>query len=550
MSTISQLGSKMYTIKGKLITIIIIFFFISWNNIVYSQEEKAVQGLFEPTWESLSQYNTPEWFRNAKFGIWAHWGPQCQPEAGDWYARGMYEEGSKAYKWHLEHYGHPTVFGFKDVINEWKAENWDPDKLLALFKKTGAKYFFAMGNHHDNMDLWDSKHHTWNSVNMGPKRDILGEWAKAARKNQLPFGVSIHSSHAWTWYETSQGSDSKGAYAGLSYDARVLTKEDGRGKWWEGYDPQELYVQNHALSKVEGSVWDWPEGTSRPSQEYYNNFFDRTVDMINQYHPDLLYFDDSVLPFWPIDDTGLKVVAHYYNQNMKRNKGQLNAVVFGKKLKEEHKRGIVWDVEKGICSQIQEKPWQTCSCLGTWHYNRSCYEQNWYKSAKTVIQMLIDIVSKNGNLLLSVPIKGDGTIDDKEKKILEDIAAWMKINGEAIFDTRPWHIYGEGPSTEKLIPLDGAGFNEGKNAPYTSEDVRFVKKNKLLYAHVLEWPKKGTVIIRSLAKESPYLKGNIKNIELLGYGKVNFKRSSKGLLVNLPNNEIPHPISLVLKIRK
>lgn len=521
---------------------------LSWFNVSYSQNEKAASGKFEPTWESLSQYEAPEWFRNAKFGIWAHWGPQCQPEAGDWYGRLMYEEDNKAYKWHLEHYGHPSEFGFKDIINEWKAEKWEPEKLVTLFKETGARYFFAMGNHHDNMDLWDSKYQAWNSVNMGPKRNVLGEWEKAARKLKLPFGVSIHSSHAWTWYETSQGADSKGPYAGISYDARVLTKADGKGKWWEGYDPQELYVQNHALSKSKGSVWDWPEGVSVPSQSYYDNFFDRTVDMINKYHPDLLYFDDSVLPFWPIDDTGLKVVAHYYNQNMSNNKGQLHAVVFGKKLKEEHKRGIVWDVEKGICSQIQEKPWQTCSCLGTWHYNRSCYEQNWYKSAKTVIQMLIDIVSKNGNLLLSVPIKGDGTIDDKEKKILEDIAAWMKINGEAIFDTRPWHIYGEGPSTEKLIPLDGAGFNEGKNAPYTSEDVRFVKKNKLLYAHVLEWPKKGTVIIRSLAKESPYLKRNIKNIELLGYGKVNFKRSSKGLLVHLPNNVIPHPISLVLKI--
>lgn len=153
-----------------------------------------------------------------------------------------------------------------------------------------------------------------------------------------------------------------------------------------------------------------------PPQSYYDNFFDRTVDMINKYHPDLVYFDDSVLPFWPINDTGLKVVSHYYNQNMKLHKGNLNAVVFGKKLEAKHKEAIVWDVEKGVPSECQDKAWQTCSCLGTWHYNRSAYEDNWYKSAGTVIHMLIDIVSKNGNLLLSVPMKGNGTIDDKEEK--------------------------------------------------------------------------------------------------------------------------------------
>ncbi len=515
----------------------------------YAQRvEPAVQGKFQPTWESLSQYETPEWFRNAKFGIWAHWGPQCQPEAGDWYGRAMYEEGSDAYKVHLEKYGHPSEFGFKDVINEWKAERWDPEKLVALYKRIGAQYFFAMGNHHDNMDLWDSKYQRWNSVNMGPKRDILAEWERAARKHKLPYGVSIHSSHAWTWYETAQGADKTGPYAGISYDARVVTKEDGRGKWWEGYDPQELYVQNHSLSGHAWGVWDWPAGTSVPTQAYYDNFFDRTVDMINRYNPDLVYFDDSVLPFWPINDTGMEVVAHYYNRNMKQNKGKLEAVVFGKQLKEQHKEALVWDVEKGVPSGLQDKPWQTCSCLGTWHYNRSTYVDNWYKSGKMVIHMLIDIVSKNGNLLLSVPMKGDGTIDDKEEKILEDIAAWMDINKEGIFDTRPWKVFGEGPAAEAVIPLDGAGFNEGKNEPYTAADIRFVEKGNTLYTHVLEWPADGKVLIKSLASDSPHHTGKIKKVELLGAGKAEFQRTKKGLLVSLPKDKKPNDISLVLKI--
>lgn len=514
----------------------------------FAQQEKAEQGKFQATWESLSQYETPEWFRNAKFGIWAHWGPQCQPEAGDWYGRSMYEEGGFAYNWHLKHYGHPSEFGFKDVINEWKAERWNPEKLVALYKRTGAQYFFAMGNHHDNMDLWNSKYQSWNSVNMGPKRDILAEWEKAARKNKLPFGVSIHSSHAWTWYETAQGADKKGPYAGISYDARVLTKEDGKGKWWEGYDPQELYVQNHSLSGHAWSVWNWPEGTSVPTQAYYDNFFDRTVDMINKYNPDLIYFDDSVLPFWPINDTGLEVVAHYYNRNMKQHKGKLEAVVFGKQLQEQHKQAIVWDVEKGVPSEGQEKAWQTCTCLGSWHYHRSAYEDNWYKSARTVIHMLIDIVSKNGNLLLSVPMKGDGTIDDKEEKILEGIAAWMDINKEGIFDTRPWHIFGEGPAAEAIIPLDGAGFNEGKNEAYTAADIRFVQKDKTLYAHVMEWPTDGKVLIKSLATNSPHYTGQVKKVEMLGAGKVNFQRTDKGLAITLPKDKKPNEISCVLKI--
>lgn len=356
-----------------------------------------------------------------------------------------------------------------------ESRKWNPERLVALFKKTGARYFFAMGNHHDNMDLWDSKYQSWNSVNMGPKRNVLGEWEKAARKNKLPFGVSIHSSHAWTWYETAQGADKKGPYAGISYDARVVTKEDGKGKWWEGYDPQELYVQNHALSGHAWAAWDWPEGTSVPPQSYYDNFFDRTVDMINKYHPDLVYFDDSVLPFWPINDTGLKVVSHYYNQNMKLHKGNLNAVVFGKKLEAKHKEAIVWDVEKGFHRNARTRRGKpvVASVLGT-------------ITALLTKTTGINQPRPSSTCSLTSSVKWQPitkrTNERKRhhrrqgRKILEDIAAWMEVNGEGIFDTRPWCIYGEGPSTETAIPLDGAGFNEGKNAPYTSADIRFVKK--------------------------------------------------------------------------
>ena len=229
---------------------IIIFLICMLSIPLYSQDqsERIVSGKFKPTWESLSQYEVPDWFRDAKFGIWAHWGPQCQPEQGDWYARFMYDEGSRQYLWHIENYGHPSVVGFKDVIHDWKAESWDPEKLVKLYKRAGARYFFALGNHHDNFDLWDSKYQEWNSVNVGPEKNIIAGWAKAAKNNDLPFGISIHASHAWIWYETAQRSDKEGPYAGIPYDGN-LTKADGAGTWWEGLDPRKLYVQDHPLSE-------------------------------------------------------------------------------------------------------------------------------------------------------------------------------------------------------------------------------------------------------------------------------------------------------------
>ena len=195
---------------------------------VSEKNEKMQEGEFEPTWESLQNYKVPEWFRNAKFGIWAHWGPQCVEGSGDWMARSLYLEGSHEYKHHVEHYGHPSEVGFKDILPLFKAEKWDPDKLVSFYKKIGAQYFFALGNHHDNYDLWDSQYQEWNSVNIGPKKDILAGWAEAAKKNGLPFGISFHADHAWSWYEPAQRYDRHGEKAGVPYDG-CLTKEDGKG---------------------------------------------------------------------------------------------------------------------------------------------------------------------------------------------------------------------------------------------------------------------------------------------------------------------------------
>ncbi|MGS0526416.1 alpha-L-fucosidase [Zobellia nedashkovskayae] len=437
-------------------TVILSFNLGAQNNVV-----------FEPTWESLKQYESPEWFRDAKFGIWAHWGAQCEPEADDWYARNMYiektagyrftdstgtvgTETNRQYRHHLDHYGHPSEFGFKDVINEWKAENFNADSLLTLYKDCGARYFMAMANHHDNFDNYNSKYQPWNSVNMGPKRDLIGEWSKAARKLDLRFGVSVHSSHAWSWYETAQGADTEGPYTGIPYDGK-LTKADGKGKWWEGYDPQDLYEQSHKANPNNIVEWSWDSnlGVQTPDSAYITKYYNRVIQLWDDYKPDQIYFDDFVLPLYEIDSTlGLKMAAHFYNTNTKWN-GRNEAVMNTKMLNEEQRDAIMLDIEKSNAPDILPDAWQTDECIGTWHYNRQMYYHHRYKQAAEIIPMLVDIVSKNGNLMLNLPLRGDGTLDSDEVKIIREIGAWLKINGEAIYATRPWKVSGEGPSTKK-----------------------------------------------------------------------------------------------------
>lgn len=525
----------------------------SYKVPVSEADEPMKKGKYEATWESLGQYEVPEWFRDAKFGIWAHWGPQCVEGSGDWMARSMYLEGTPEYKHHVENYGHPSEVGFKDILPLFKAEKWDPDYLVALYKKIGAKYFFALGNHHDNFDLWDSKYQEWNSKDIGPKRDILAEWAEACKKHDMPFGISFHADHAWSWYEPSRRYDRNGDKAVVPYDGN-LTKEDGKGKWWEGLDPQNLYAQNHPESYgswFDGMIhrqWDW-NNVVLPSVEYCTNFYNRTLDAINRYKPDLIYFDVVGVPFYKISDCGLKIAAHFYNSNLADKGKDFSAVMFGKILDDVQKEALVWDVERGAPNNIPEKPWQTCTCIGGWHYNTDIYKNNWYKSAAQVVRLLADIVSKNGNLLLSVPLRADGTFDEKEEEIIYGIGDWMNVNGESIYSTRPWHIFGEGPIAESSIALNGPGFNEGSYTDATSKEIRFTQTPKYLYAIALAWPDDYTVKVKSLAEGSEYHKNKIKSVELLGYGRVKFSRDSDGLTVKIPA-DAPKSVAPVLKIRK
>jgi len=547
-----RMNSKKNLLKAMVSGLFIVLLLVGFT--VSAQPEDSIKrGPFQPSWESFeNQYQCPEWFRDAKFGIWSHWSAQCVPEAGDWYARNMYIQGSPQYNYHLAHYGHPSQFGFMEIDNLWKAENWDPERLMALYKHAGAKYFVTLANHHDNFDNYNSKYHHWNSVNVGPEKDIVGTWEQLARKNGLYFGVSNHSSHAWHWFQTAYGYDGEGPLKGVRYDAATLSKSDGKGKWWEGLDPQELYTRPTIVipDSIAGadSVAGWHKANNRPWNEDppVNNpdftwqWFLRCRDLIDSYHPDYIYFDNTGLP---LGQTGLDIVAHYYNSSLEWHQGKMQAVVTGKKLTGDQNKGIVEDRERGYAGEIMPYPWQTCTCIGDWHYNREVYEQNRYKTVQRVVHQLIDVVSKNGNLLLSIPMRGDGTLDELEIKFLEELSEWMEINGEAIFATRPWKVYGEGPTLIK-----SGMFNEGKTR-FVPEDIRFTLKGDTLYAFIMGWPATKDLTIKSLAVSSLGLKGNrITGLSLLGCeNNLVWKQDAEGLKVRLPE-EAPCKHAVVLRM--
>ena len=511
-------------------------------------------GQFEPTWENLAAWECPDWFRDAKFGIWAHWDPQCEAEDGDWYARSMYGRDSHQWNTFRNIFGAPPSkeLGYKDLCDHWKADKWDPEALIQLYADAGAKYFMTMGQHHDNFDCWDSPYQEWNSTKIGPMKDIVGGWAEACRKHGLKVGVSMHGAHAWTFFEIA-----------WDYDVK-LTKEDGLVKnadgsykyWWHGLDPQELYAQNHNHSSNWsdwGSIhnqWGWGNGVCPPSVDYMQKFQNRVLQCINKYNPDMLYFDDTVLPFYGAstntnDLYSLNILSHYYNHSAELNGGQQQVVVTGKILNETHKQAMLWDVERGIPDRCQDLPWQTCTCIGGWHYSKSEGDNNQYKSAETVIRMLVDIVSKNGNLLLSIPIRGNGTLDNNEKRIVAGIKAWMDINSESIYATRPWKVYGEGPLFDSANPLNAQGFNEGIN--YSASDVRYVVKDGTVYATVMRWPSAGDFTFKSFSIASDSYSGPVKSVRLLGAGDFPFTFDERGLTVQMPAKH-PNDIAPVFAI--
>lgn len=456
---------------------------------------------FKPNDSSLKQYQYPEWFRDAKLGYWAHWGPQAVPKQGDWYAKKMYIEGSPDYKYHLAHYGHPSKFGYKDIIPLWKAKRWDPEKLMKLFKKAGAKYFVSMGAHHDNFFLWDSKIHRWNAVNMGPRKDVVGIWQKAAKKEGLKFGVSEHLAASYNWFQTAHGADTTGAMAGVPYDGATP-------EYWDLY---------HTPANS-SDIRNWL--TKNP--EWHKEWFDAVTELIDKYKPDLLY-SDSRLPF---GNTGRTMLAHFYNQNAKDHTS-VNVVYT---CKEPSFGKWAQDVERGVLAEISTYPWQTDTSIGDWFYRTG----QKYKSADEIVQLLMDVVSKNGNLLINVVQTPEGDLERDVLEIMDGISKWIAVNGEGVYGTRPWKVYGEGPSTLKENQKTGRFGGLTDSRDYQAADVRYTTKGNSLYAFLLSTPK-DEIRLTSLGKNMKLADKEIVSVGMLGSKeKLKWKQGDDALEISLP----------------
>ncbi len=475
----------------------------------------AADGPFKPEAASLETYSAPDWFRDAKFGIWSHWGPQSVPRAGDWYARTMYIYGTPQYQHHLEHYGHPSKSGYKDIIPLWKAEKFDPEALMALYKQAGAKYFVSMGVHHDNFDLWDSKFHRWNAVKMGPKRDIVGAWHDAALKAGLRFGVSEHLGASYAWWTTSHGYDQVWPQFGVSYD---------------GADPAyaDLYHPAHQEAYRGSDTW------YAKNPEWHKEWFKRVTDLLSHYQPDLLYSDGGI----PFGVVGRTMLAEFYNRNMAAHKGKNEAVYNHKDIGsgEFLRKAGVQDVERGVMEGINPDPWQTDTSIGDWFYSEGFK----YKTTPEIVHMLADIVSKNGNLLLNVVQYPDGSLPPECQKFVVEMAAWMKVNGDAIYGTRPWKIYGEGPTK-------AASGHFKEDTAYTPADIRFTTKGGKLFAITMGEPV-GEVRIAALGKKSAHETRPVKSVALLGSNAaLSWKQQDDALVIALPAS-LPTGISSSFKI--
>ena len=468
---------------------------------------------FEPTFESLHEFKAPEWFRDAKFGIWSHWGPQSVPMFGDWYARKMYEEGSPQYLYHLRHYGHPSKFGYKDICALWKAESFDADALMDLYVKAGAKYFAAQATHHDNFFNYDSKINRMNSVNIGPHKDICALWQQAALKRGVHFGITEHLAASFTWWRFNKGADKYGPFAGVPYD---------------GNDPEyrDFYHDNYEhVTSDPNAVVPW----TTLNKKFYEYWLNSMYEIIDKFSPEFLYSDSS-LPFgthWerpgsraeddPDYTVGMKAVAKLYNASIDKY-GENRAFYLQKNTMPEIYNVGILDIERSLLPEIAPYVWNTDTCIGNWFYNASTT----YKRPAHIIGMLVDIISKNGNLLLNIVQRPDGSIDDETRYILDELAKWNKVCAEGVYGTRPWKVFGEGSSR-----INPEGHKE-EITKWQSDDVRYTKKDGIVYAFLMGAKPGQTVVLKEFANAS------VSSVRLLGAGEIEFTKAYDVLCVKLP----------------
>jgi alpha-L-fucosidase len=520
-------------------------------------------GPFEPTWESIEKNypGEPAWLREAKFGIWVHFGPQSAGESGDWYARRLYSQGTRANKNHLKKYGHPSEVGYKEVLHDWNPNKLNPAALTKIYKDAGARFLMIQGVHHDNFDLWNSKYQPWNSVNIGPRRDLIGEWAKACRAGGIHFGVTFHHEYTWWWWQTAFGSDTSGDKKGVPYDGN-LTLADGKGKWWEGYDPRLLYGIDLREYKgvAKASETDWsaaPAGIFINHLDYARWYATRwalrMMDVVEHYDPDFIYTDGTVQQPFSGNGTGTglkadamqRVIADYYNRTLKR-RGQVNTfsiVKFRKKT-----NGTVTTEEFGVPANINNKePWIAEIAVGDWFY-----APGFTYNSGMMIRYIIEAIARDGNAAICISILPNGSLDEGSQKMLKEVGVWMRRNGEAVYGSHAWTIPGEGEIVNgKLKMLPGGALNK-KHAEFKfdSQDFRFtVGKNGALYAFCMTVPAAGTQLkIKSVGTDAKYLDKPVQSVKLLGYrGKLNWKQEADGLVITCPV-KMPYETSVVFKI--
>ncbi len=473
---------------------------------------------FEATWESLKTYTVPKWYQDAKFGIFIHWGVYSVPAfANEWYPRTMYLKGTPEYEHHIQTWGPHNQFGYKDFIPMFKGEKFDPARWADLFKKAGAKYVMPVAEHHDGFAMYECSFSRWTAVKMGPKRDVIGELAAAIRQAGLVFGLSSHRAEHWFFMN-----------GGMEFDSDVRDP-----RYYDFYGPAKPGPASGDMEKWMSKDW-----RPRPDGKYLEDWLARTCELVDKYQPQVVWFD------WWIEQAAFepylqRFAAYYYNRGLEWDKG----VAINHKFEAFPEGAAVFDIERGQLKGIRPLFWQTDTGVSknSWGY----VENQDYKTPTSLIHDLVDIVSKNGALLLNIGPRPDGTIPEPEQEILLEIGRWLAVNGEAIYGTRPWKVYGEGPTEVFEGP-----FQDTKRTRFTTRDVRFTTKGDVLYAIILGWPEDGEVVIQSLGTGHVRYPAAIKQVRLLGSkGAVQWSRDERGLKVKLPA-EKPCAAACTLKIEK